>query len=220
MASVRHQAATRAQHGPATAGRWSFESGRLGAGVELANQLIAIGTLQGGAEPKDVIRYVSGFEVGVAALHVNEAARGEPAFLVKHDADAPASFLDGLMTAAALRLSGRRALGAVDALHAFVSEALAGHAFEAVPIGDAVGCLLQGFQKCLGKLAGGAWRVEPQSGIAVGKQIGNTCAEAQLPFLDGAATSTALGAAAAGGFEHVGHERSILDTPHCWGFYG
>jgi hypothetical protein len=163
-----------------------------GVGVELANQLVAIGATQVGAEPKDVIPYVMGFEVGVAAFHVNEAAGDESAFLIKDEANAPASFLDRLMTATALGLARRGPLCPVDALQAFVSEALARDAFEAVPIGDSVGCLLQGLQKCLGKFAGRAWRVEPQSGIALRKQIGNTCAEAQLAFLDGAATSTAL----------------------------
>jgi len=121
------------------------------------------------AEPKDVIPHVIGLKIGLAAFHVNEPAGGKAAFLIKHDADAPASFLDGLMTMAALRLTCRRPLGAVDALKALMRDAPVSHTREAIPIGDAIGRLLQRFQKCLGKLAGRAWRVEPQGGIALGK---------------------------------------------------
>jgi hypothetical protein len=207
---------TQAQHGPHTCPALVF----LRSGVKLANQLVAIGVTQVGAEPKNVIPYVIGFEIGVAAFHMNETTGGEAAFLIEHDADAPASLLDGLMTASALGLARWRPLGAVDALQALMGEALAGHAFEAVPIGNAVGCWLQGFQERLRKLTGCAGRMKPQSGITLGKQIGDTGAEAQLAFLDGAATSAAFGAASAGGFEHVRHKGSILDPAHGRGFYG
>lgn len=183
----------------------------LRAGVELANQLVTIAVAEVGTEPKHVMAYVIGFKVGVAAFQVNETAGSESAFLIEHDANAPACFLNGLMTAATPGLARRRPLGAVDALQALVSETLASHAFEVVPIGNVVGCLLQGFQQCLRKLAGRAWRVEPQSGLAFGKQIGNTCAEAQLAFLERATTSAAFGATATGGFEHVRHKKRI---PH------
>src|SRR5579862_2510596 len=117
---------------------WTRLASAVGPDRELATQLLAVGVAQTRTELQEVIEDVVGLEVILAASQVHEA----PLFIEDH-ANAPASLFDGLVTAAALGLSGRGPLTAVDTLEALMRHALACYPFQGVALSDAVGCLLQ-----------------------------------------------------------------------------
>src|SRR5256884_7863242 len=173
--------------------------------IARAPQFLALVGAQAPAEAEHAIQAAVGLKVRLAAVEVHETSRNEAPLFVEDEPDAPAPARDGLAAAAALRLRARRTLGAVDPREAPVRQARARRALKALPIGQVRGRFHQGLKQRLRPLAGRARRMEPQRHLALAKGIGQALAETQLSPLDGLAAAAALGAAAGGGFEEVGH---------------
>src|SRR6266581_2921680 len=173
--------------------------------IARAPQFLALVGAQVPPEVEHPVQDVVGLEVGLAAVEVDESPGREAPFLIEHEPDAPATARDGLAAAAALRLRARRALGAVDPREAPVREARARRALEALPAGHVRGRFREGLKQRLRPLVGRAHRMEPQRHLALRKGVGQALAEAQLPALEDLSAAAALGAAASGGFEEVGH---------------
>src|SRR5215470_6719080 len=107
-------------------GRWA---GKVGVARPL--QFLALAVAQVRAEVQHLSRDVAGLEVSLATVEVHETARSEAAFFIEHEPNAPTPAHDGLAATAALGLSARRSLGAVDAREAPVRQAAACRALQA-----------------------------------------------------------------------------------------
>src|SRR5262245_10876470 len=186
---------------------WCSASCRLPA--ECALEPRALGVAQVRAEVEDVVQDVVALEVGLVAVEMDESAGGETAVLIEHEPDTPRAPLDRLAAVAAPRLRARRLFDAVDPREAPLGEAAAGRALQSFPLGDLKGRFGEGLQHRLGPLVCGAERVKPDRHLAFGERIGQALAEPQLAALDRAAAAAALGAAARGGLEDVGHPGRI-----------
>src|SRR2546430_6286501 len=173
--------------------------------IARAPQFLAFVSAQVPAEAEHAIQDVVGRKGRLAAVEVHETARNEAPLFVEDEPDAPAPARDGLAAAAALRLRARRALGAVDPREAPVREARARRALKALPVGQVRGRFHQGLKQRLRPLVGRARRMEPPGQSALAKRIGLALAETQLCTRDAFTAAAALGAAARGRLEEVGH---------------
>src|SRR6266849_5927066 len=191
---------------PTTDGTWSASVSSFDrTGVARAPEFLALVSAQVPAEAEHPTKDVVGLEVGLAAVEVHEPSRNEAPLFVEDEPDAPAPARDGLAAAAALRLRARRALGAVDPREAPVRQARARRALKALPVGRVRGRFHQGLKQRLRPLVGRARRMEPQRHLALRNGVGKALAETQHSTLNGLSAAAALGAAARGGFEEVGH---------------
>src|SRR5206468_11309504 len=100
-----------------------------------AHHLLALAVGQVGTEVEHRIQDVVALEIGRAAVEVDEPPGKESTFLEEHEPDAPCSAFDGLLAAAALGLTARRALSSVDPRQAPVRRAAARRTLEGRAIG-------------------------------------------------------------------------------------
>jgi len=98
---------------------------------------------------EDRFQHRVGLEIGRATGEMYIPAGGEASFFVEDDADAPTLSHDRLVAVAALGLSASGLLGTVDTLDARVCDATVCRCPEALPIGYALGCLVQHLEKWL-----------------------------------------------------------------------
>src|SRR5688572_10406627 len=110
---------------------------------------------------------VLGLEVVLPALEVDVTARGEAAFLVENESHAPRLASNRPAATAARRLSAARALGAVDAGKAVISDTGAGDVLELLAIAHRRRGGAERFQEWLRAFVGGARRMEPQHRVAL-----------------------------------------------------
>ena len=172
---------------------------------------------------QDLRQDLVGLEVSLAAGEVHIPAWRETRALEEDQPDAPAASLDGLAAAAALGVPARRALGAVDAREPPVRQAPARRELEGFPPGQVLERFAEHLEKRLRALEGRARWMKPQRHLPLPIGVGKPLAETQLSTGDRPRTAAAHRATARGGFEDMGHDRSIrqdLSRPGGWLFAG